>query len=66
LDGKWDLVQRNRYQVEILDTWDITTMSVNEIFETGGEEDYRFYDKNRKKIRLPLKPYLALRITQLR
>jgi len=35
------------------------------IFEIGAANDYRFYDTEMKQIRLPLKPYIALRITEL-
>jgi hypothetical protein len=36
------------------------------VFETSKENDYRLFDKEFKKIRLPLKPYIALRITEVR
>jgi Domain of unknown function (DUF5060)/Protein of unknown function (DUF4038)/Domain of unknown function (DUF5605) len=57
--------QGNRYNVEIIDTWDMTIEKCPLIFEIGAANDYRFYDKEMKKIRLPLKPYLALRVTEL-
>jgi len=55
----------NKYKVEIIDTWDMTITPVQDVFELGKEDDYRFYDKDRKKIRLPLRPYIALRITKI-
>ena len=54
-----------RFKVEIIDSWDMTIKPVAGIFETAIESDYRLYDKEMKKIRLPLKPYVALRITEL-
>jgi hypothetical protein len=54
-----------KFKVEIIDTWNMTITPVNDIFETGAPEDYRFFDKERKKIRLPMSPYLALRIRDL-
>ena len=54
-----------RYKVEIIDTWDMTIQKYPEIFEATKEIDYRVYDKNFGKVRLPLKPYIALRITKL-
>ena len=51
-----------KYKVEIIDTWDMRITPVPGVFETGAPNDYRVYDKEMKKIRLPLKPYLALRI----
>ncbi|MGH2623880.1 MAG: DUF5605 domain-containing protein, partial [Sphingobacterium sp.] len=55
----------DQYKVEIIDTWNMIITPVKDTFEIDTGEDYRFYDKNRKKIWLPLKPYLALRITKI-
>lgn len=55
-----------KYQVDIIDTWDMTIQRCPLVFETAPENDYRYYDKEFKKIRLPLKPYIALRITELK
>ncbi len=63
--GYEKLKARAKFKVEIIDTWEMTIQPVSQIFETGAENDYRLYDKDFKKIRLPLKPYLALRITEL-
>jgi len=58
---------RNRkYSVEIIDTWDMTIQKLPDVFETGESVEYRIFDKNRKAIRLPMKPYLALRIREVR
>jgi len=54
-----------RYKVEIIDTWDMTIKPYPEIFEVTKAIDYRVYDKDFKKVRLPLKPYIALRITEV-
>jgi hypothetical protein len=53
------------FKVEIIDTWEMTIREVPQVFETGAENDYRLFDKDFKKIRLPLKPYLALRIMEI-
>jgi hypothetical protein len=55
-----------KFKVEIIDTWEMTIVTVPDIFETAEENDYRLYDKNQKKIRLPFKPYIALRITEIK
>jgi Domain of unknown function (DUF5060)/Domain of unknown function (DUF5605) len=55
-----------KFKVEIIDTWNMTITPVAGVFETGPVEDYRLYDKLRKKIWLPMKPYLALRITEIK
>lgn len=54
-----------RYKVEIIDTWDMTIQSCPEIFTCSAVNDYRLYDKDFKKVQLPMKPYLALRITKI-
>lgn len=54
-----------KFQVELIDTWDMTVRKLPEVFEIAKPEEYRIFDKNRKKIRLPMKPYLALRITEI-
>lgn len=55
----------NRYKVEIIDTWEMTIKSVPTTFELAEVNDYRLYDKELKQVRLPLKPYIALRITEI-
>ena len=55
-----------KFKVEIIDTWDMTIQQCPLVFETAKENDYRLFDKELKKIRLPLKPYMALRITAIK
>lgn len=55
-----------KYKVEIIDAWDMTIKEYPGIFETGKVLDYRLFDKDLKKIRLPLKPYIALRVTEIK
>ncbi|SNR30990.1 DUF5060 domain-containing protein [Lutibacter flavus] len=54
-----------KFKVEIIDTWDMTITTHPITFETKAIDNYRFYDKDMKDIRLPLKPYIALRITEI-
>ena len=54
-----------KFQIELIDTWDMTIKKLPDIFETDKADEYRIYDKKRKYIRLPVKPYLALRITEI-
>jgi|WetSurMetagenome_2_1015567.scaffolds.fasta_scaffold00002_75 hypothetical protein len=58
-------VKGTRFKVEIIDTWEMKITSYPEIFEASQESDYRVFDKDFKKVRLPLKPYMALRITEI-
>lgn len=52
----------SKFTVEIIDTWEMTITKWPEVFETSAAEGYRIFDKRMKKIRLPVRPYLALRI----
>lgn len=54
------------YKVDIIDTWEMTVSTHPEIFELGDANDYRFSDKTFKKIRLPQRPYILLRIRQIK
>jgi hypothetical protein len=54
-----------KFKAEIIDTWNMTITPISDVFETGIAEDYRFFDKERKKIRMPMVPYLALRIREI-
>lgn len=60
------LTEGKRFKVEIIDTWDMTIQQCPLVFETAKENDYRLLDKELKKVRLPLKPYMALRITEIK
>jgi hypothetical protein len=53
-----------RFKVDIIDTWNMTIESSPQIFETTPEIDYRVFDKEFRRVRLPLRPYMALRITE--
>lgn len=65
-NGSFTQLTAGKYKIEIIDTWNMTIRPVNEVFETAAVEDYRLYDKERKKIRLPMNPYLALRATEIK
>ena len=54
-----------RFKVEIIDTWEMTIETCPVTFEVSRPNDYRLHDKNFNKVRLPLKPYQALRITEI-
>jgi hypothetical protein len=54
-----------RFKAEIIDTWDMTITPVADTFQLSAPNDYRLYDSALKKIRLPAKPYLALRLIKL-
>ncbi|MCX6143626.1 MAG: DUF5060 domain-containing protein [Ignavibacteriales bacterium] len=53
-----------RFNVEIIDTWNMTIQTYPLTFETAPENDYRVFDKDFRRVMLPLRPYVALRITE--
>lgn len=59
------LKPNSKFRVEIIDAWDMTITAYPKIFETGKADDYRLYDKKMQKVRLPYKPYIALRIIKI-
>lgn len=54
-----------RYKAEIIDTWNMTITPVMDTFRLGEVNDYRLYDETLKKIRLPMRPYLAIRLSKV-
>ena len=54
--------QINSFKVEIIDTWDMTITPVEQIYEVEQLDRYEYIDKNKSKIELPGRPYMALRI----
>jgi Domain of unknown function (DUF5060)/Domain of unknown function (DUF5605)/Protein of unknown function (DUF4038) len=54
-----------KFMVEIIDTWEMSISQWPEVFVTSTADGYRIFDKAMKKIKLPLRPYLALRIKQV-
>ena len=56
------------FRVEILDTWDMTVTPVDGVFKIKGQPDvqgvYRLQADGPGPVKLPGKPYMALRITR--
>ncbi|MCM1520487.1 MAG: DUF5605 domain-containing protein [Lachnoclostridium sp.] len=59
------LKEGTRFKVEIIDTWNMTITPWAEIMETDKANDYRLYDKSHRNIRLPMTPYILLRLTAI-
>ena len=53
-----------KFKVEVLDTWDMTTTPVEGTFEIKPKDNY-FYTSDHQPVKLPGKPYLALRIRRV-
>lgn len=56
-----------KFQVDIIDTWDMTITTWPVTFELGDPTpgNYRFMDVQHRSVRLPLKPYILLRIRKI-
>jgi hypothetical protein len=51
-----------KFQIEVIDTWEMTVMLVKGTFEVKPKDRYVYVCEENPKIKLPEKPYLALRI----
>ncbi|MEO6437087.1 MAG: DUF5060 domain-containing protein, partial [Tepidisphaeraceae bacterium] len=53
------------FHAEILDTWNMTTTPVDGTFKIIKDATYRYHAEGLRTIKLPGKPYIALRITRV-
>ena len=69
--NKWDfilpkkgLAKGAKYKADIIDTWNMSIQPLDKIFEIipMPGNNYKFIGKNNSSIKLPSKPYMALRI----
>lgn len=61
-DGLKDGMQ---FKVDLIDTWNMTIIPAEKIFEVKELDRYSYIDKNNSKIELPGKPYMAMRIRRI-
>ena len=54
-----------KYTAEIIDTWNMTITPLKDVFETSGTSGSFIYEKKGKKIKLPNKQYLAIRLKKI-
>jgi hypothetical protein len=59
---KAGLKEGMRFAVEVLDTWEMTTAPVAGAFTIKAEGSYRYRGEGRGAVKLPGRPYIALRI----
>ncbi|HKW30836.1 MAG TPA: DUF5060 domain-containing protein [Verrucomicrobiae bacterium] len=52
-----------QFQVDVIDTWNMTITPVNGPFTMERKDRYTFEDRDGRPVELPGKPYMALRIT---
>jgi hypothetical protein len=69
--ASWEFVLSKRglaagikFKVDIIDTWNMTVTEGKDVYEVipMPGNNYKFIDKNKASIKLPAKPYMALRI----
>jgi hypothetical protein len=56
---------RNSYRADILDTWNMTVTPVEGVFTMAPRDDYDVHDPARPTIKLPGKPWIAVRLTKV-
>ena len=55
-----------RFKVELIDTWNMTRTQLSDIYEVKMGEVKRVNEKNGKKVKLPGKPYMMMKITMVK
>jgi hypothetical protein len=59
------VVEGQRYQVEVVDTWDMTVTPVEGEFVTKQLDNYHFVDATGRTVKLPGKPGMAVRVRRI-
>ena len=54
-----------KFKAEVLDTWNMTVTAVPGIFTLKKKTDYFYGDRDDRKIELPGRPYIAIRIRRV-
>ena len=64
--GKLQSADGLKFTVEVLDTWNMTVTPQDGVFTLKKKDGYSFADKDGRSITLPGKPYMAIRIKQVK
>ena len=65
-NGRFGRLQEGmKFKVDIIDTWNMTVTPCPETFILKAKNKYRMVDVDGSSVKLPSKPYLLLRITEL-
>ena len=59
------LVAGMEFTAEIIDTWNMTVTPIDETFKIVADSTYRYRAEGQKTVKLPGKPYIALRIQRV-
>lgn len=66
-NGKYGKIPSGvKFRVQLIDTWNMTMEDLPTTFESGKDQDYRVYDLKNQLIQMDDKPYLAVRIYQIK
>jgi hypothetical protein len=63
--GGVEMPAGSKFKIELIDTWRMTIKPIRGIFETRKKDRYCYCAKKGGRIRLPGRPYMALRITRV-
>lgn len=55
-----------KFKVELIDTWNMKRTQLSDIYEVKMDIVKRVVDKNGKKVKLPGKPYMMMKITMVK
>jgi len=64
--GKRQPAAGMKFTAEILDTWNMTVSAVPGTFTLAGRSNYLLGDKDGRRIQLPGRPYIAIRLKRLK
>jgi hypothetical protein len=56
------LAEGMEFHVDVIDTWNMTITPVDSVFTLKPKDRYTFVDRDGRSVKLPGKPYMALRI----
>jgi len=54
-----------KFKAEIIDTWEMTVTPLKDTYRVVKLNNYQFCDEKRRSIKLPGKPYIALKLTRV-
>lgn len=60
-----ELVEGMRFKAEIIDTWNMKVSAVPGEFKIIADTTYDYHDANRRSIKLPGKPFMAIRLRRI-
>jgi hypothetical protein len=62
---RYELADGMTFRVDVLDTWNMTVEPVAEEFTVKQLSEYLYEDVDRRSVKLPGRPYMALRIVRI-